>query len=71
MFFCYMAETPDDLIPVSDAARILGVSPETVRRWERMGRLNSIRTLGGQRRYRRGDLTEHLAPRANSDEVSA
>lgn len=35
----------------SDVARILHVSPKTVSRWARDGRLPFIRTLGGHRRY--------------------
>jgi excisionase family DNA binding protein len=53
---------PDDLLPIGDAARILGVSVNTVRRWEREGKLAATRTLGGQRRFRLGDLTALLPP---------
>ncbi|KKW26499.1 MAG: resolvase [candidate division Kazan bacterium GW2011_GWB1_52_7] len=38
-------------LPVSDAARYLGVSPETLRRWDQKGILKPFRTKGGQRRY--------------------
>jgi excisionase family DNA binding protein len=34
-----------------DVARIFSVTPNTVSRWSREGRLPSVRTLGGQRRY--------------------
>jgi molybdopterin-binding protein len=39
----------DDL-RIGEAAEMLGVSVETVRRWEREGRLRTKRTDGGQRR---------------------
>ena len=39
----------DDL-RIGEAAEMLGVSVETVRRWEREGRLRTKRTGGGQRR---------------------
>lgn len=34
---------------MGDAARILGVSPDTVRRWADQGRLETTRTEGGHR----------------------
>lgn len=37
----------------SQLAELFGVSPHTVTRWAREGRLPSIMTLGGQRRYPR------------------
>lgn len=39
-----------DGIRIGEAAEMLGVSVETVRRWEREGRLRTDRTTGGQRR---------------------
>ncbi len=38
-------------VRVSEAAKILGVSPQTVRNWEKLGRLVSHRSPGGQRYY--------------------
>lgn len=46
----------DELLPISKAAALLGVSVDTVRRWERAGHIESTRTVGGQRRFRRGDV---------------
>ena len=39
------------LISISKAAKILGVSEITLRRWDKEGRLPSIKTKGGHRRY--------------------
>ena len=39
------------LVPIGEAARRLGVVPETVRRWEAAGKIASVRTSGGQRRF--------------------
>lgn len=39
------------LVPIGTAARMLGVSVETVRRWADAGQINTERTLGGQRRF--------------------
>ena len=41
----------DNLISISKAAKILGVSEITLRRWDKEGRLPSIKTKGGHRRY--------------------
>ena len=45
-------------IPIKEAALHLGISPQTLRRWEREGKIPSpIRTKGGQRRYALSTLT--------------
>ena len=41
----------DNLVSIGKAAKILGVSEMTLRRWDEDGRLVSIRTEGGHRRY--------------------
>ena len=38
-------------VPFREASRILGVHPQTLRAWEREGRIDYIRTEGKQRRY--------------------
>lgn len=43
-----------------DVARILEVSPDTVRLWERQGRLPALRTVRGVRLFDRRDV-ERLA----------
>jgi putative resolvase len=43
-------------IPISAAAKALGVSTSTLRRWERSGKLKPARTVGGQRRYNLAEL---------------
>ena len=40
----------------SDVARLFEVSPATVARWTREGKLPFVRTLGGQRRYARDQM---------------
>jgi excisionase family DNA binding protein len=47
-------------LSISDAARVLGVSLSTVRRWSDAGVLPSYRTPGGQRRYSREQLEAFL-----------
>ncbi len=47
----------DDLIPISEASELLGVSIMTLRRWDESGRLSSIRKgQGAHRYYRRKDI---------------
>jgi excisionase family DNA binding protein len=43
------------LLP-SEVAEALQVSPKTVTRWAKEGKLASRRTLGGHRRYARADI---------------
>ena len=48
------------LVLTSQAARILAVASETVRTWERVGKLHAVRTAGGVRLFDRADV-ERLA----------
>lgn len=51
----------DHLLTPAEAARVLGVTPNTVTRWSRAGRISAIRTMGGHRRFRRSDIERALA----------
>ncbi len=42
---------PKEYVSPREATRILGVSERTLRRWEEEGKIETIRTSGGQRRY--------------------
>jgi excisionase family DNA binding protein len=48
-----------DFLTRSEVSRLLGVSPNTVTRWAREGRLPCHVTLGGHHRFER-DLVEQL-----------
>lgn len=50
-----------DWIGLSEASRVLGVSPATLRRWSDAGRLRVYTTPGGHRRFSRSAL-ERLLP---------
>lgn len=51
----------DRLLSISKAAKLLGVSVSTLRRWEREGRLlPDERTQGKQRRYKRSQLKPEI-----------
>ena len=51
-------EEDEVYISTGEAARILGVSPKTVARWAKSGRLPHIVTLGGHRRLPRRVIDE-------------
>ncbi|NMB57232.1 MerR family DNA-binding transcriptional regulator, partial [Candidatus Beckwithbacteria bacterium] len=46
------------LFTISEAAKFLGVSTDTLRRWEKNSKIKTQRTLGNARRYRIEDLQE-------------
>ena len=53
-------------IRIGQAAELLGVGVETLRRWELEGRLATTRTDGGQRRVAIAEVTRLLAERRRS-----
>jgi hypothetical protein len=47
----------DELLPIDSAATLLGVSQQTLRLWEKSGKLlPSERTTGGHRRYLKSEI---------------
>jgi excisionase family DNA binding protein len=44
------------LLTPSEVAGLFRVDPKTVTRWAKAGKLSSIRTLGGHRRYRESEV---------------
>ena len=52
------AEGASEFLTRSDVARLLGVSPNTVTRWAREGRLPCLVTLGGHHRFDRGHVEQ-------------
>ncbi len=51
-----------EFLTVADAAEVLGVSPSTLRHWDRTGKLTARRhPVNGYRLYRRADLDDLLA----------
>ena len=51
----------DELLTPSEVAKIFRVDPKTVTRWAKAGKLASIRTLGGHRRYHAAEVARLLA----------
>jgi excisionase family DNA binding protein len=50
----------DALLTPSEVAAMFRVDPKTVTRWAQAGKLTSIRTLGGHRRYRESEVRQLL-----------
>jgi MerR family transcriptional regulator/heat shock protein HspR len=46
----------DDFFFISVAARMLGMHPQTLRKYERLGLVQPSRTIGSMRVYTRGEL---------------
>jgi len=67
----HLTETADELLTPGEVARLFRVDPKTVTRWEKDGKLTSIRTLGGHRRYPRPQLTALFDEEPTVDEVIA
>jgi excisionase family DNA binding protein len=53
-------------LSLGPASRVLGVDPDTLRRWADFGQIQVFTTPGGHRRFERGDLERLLAARSNS-----
>lgn len=62
---------PSTWVGLSEAAKILGVHPATVRSWADRGDLPSQRTPGGHRRFRRSDLVEWMAHQGAASSAEA
>jgi len=50
------AESRDRLLTPSEVAALFRVDPKTVTRWAAAGRIGSIRTPGGHRRFRESEV---------------
>jgi len=44
------------MINIKEASKLIGVSPKTLRRWEKEGKITSFRTLGNHRRYDKEEI---------------
>jgi excisionase family DNA binding protein len=51
----------DALLTPAEVATMFRVDPKTVTRWAKSGKLTSIRTLGGHRRYREVEVRQLLS----------
>jgi excisionase family DNA binding protein len=51
-----MSSDHEVLLTPSEVASLFRVDPKTVTRWAKSGKLTSIRTLGGHRRYKESEV---------------
>ena len=56
------------LLTPREVAELFGVDPKTVTRWAKAGKLTSIRTLGGHRRFRKSEVDDLRNKYFKSDE---
>jgi excisionase family DNA binding protein len=54
------SQQEDALLTPAEVAALFRVDPKTVTRWAKAGKLSSIRTLGGHRRYRAEEVKRFL-----------
>ncbi len=51
-----MGSEQEVLLTPAEVATLFRVDPKTVTRWAKSGKLTSIRTLGGHRRYKESEV---------------
>lgn len=54
-------EHPERLLTPGEVALMFNVAPKTVTRWASTGRIGSIRTPGGHRRFRASEINGLLS----------
>ena len=59
----------DEWLSLSDAAKVLGVHPSTVRLWSDKGVLPTHKTQGGHRRYKRSEISLWAESNHKSSEI--
>ena len=67
-----MASEQEVLLTPAEVASLFRVDPKTVTRWAKAGKLTSIRTLGGHRRYKESEvkaLLKSISPNTSSNPV--
>jgi excisionase family DNA binding protein len=61
----------DELLTPAEAARKLGVTPNTVTRWSRAGKISAIQTMGGHRRFRLSEIERVLCDGSTAEAAEA
>jgi excisionase family DNA binding protein len=62
----------ENLLTPAEVAALFRVDPKTVTRWAKAGKLTSIRTLGGHRRYKESEvkaLLKTITPNTSTNQV--
>lgn len=60
----------EKLLTSHQVAKLLNVWPETLRRWEKEGKLKPLRTPGGHRRYKESQIKELLGEDQGTNSIS-
>ena len=64
----------NNLLTISEAAEYLNVSEKTLRNWDKLNKLSSLKTNGGHRRYLKEDLDKFMGietkPEIKSDVIA-
>ncbi len=60
-----MKSDQEVLLTPSEVATLFRVDPKTVTRWAKAGKLTSIRTLGGHRRFKESEVKALLTSTTN------
>ena len=50
----------EKLLNIKEASEYLNVSKDSLRLWDKQGKLKALKTCGGHRRYRLSDLDDFL-----------
>jgi excisionase family DNA binding protein len=66
-----MDGTSERLLTPGEVATLFRVDPKTVTRWAASGRISSIRTPGGHRRFREAEVRELLEGNDTTAETSS
>ena len=64
----------DKLITLSEASTMLGVHKDTLRNWSDTGKIKSVRTPGGHRKFSISEIQKHMgkeSPRKSSSNLTA
>ena len=61
-----MSSDHEVLLTPAEVALLFRVDPKTVTRWAKSGKLTSIRTLGGHRRYKESEVKALLSAKTNN-----
>ena len=65
-----MIEYSSQSLSIGHSASLLGVSVSTLRRWNKLGKLNSFRTFGNHRRFHLNDILNIINPSLNQLHVA-
>ena len=67
-----LTSVQEKLLTPAEVAKLFRVDPKTVTRWAKAGKLTSIRTLGGHRRYKESEvkaLLKTITPNTSTNQA--